>query len=880
MSLTRYKQKRNFSNTPEPVAAKGSKNSKLSFVVQRHAASHLHYDFRLEMEGVLKSWAVPKGPSMKAGERRLAVFVEDHPLKYGKFYGEIPKGNYGAGIVDIWDEGTYQPLEETKKGSEEKLLLQQLKKGDLKFSIDGKHLKGAFALVRMNDGQDKNWLLIKKKDEFIKSSYDIEKIKPLSLGAKTKNVWGKKEKIIEEVEETVVPVKKTKGVNIDTVWPKLNKPMLAKLIDGVEDQDDWIYEMKYDGYRAVTKVSKLPAGKAGKKVEMISRNGNSFNNAYPSLIKELEKISEAVILDGEIVIEDKKGSSDFQLLQNYGSTQKGILKYYVFDILFLEGHSIVNIPLVQRKELLTHFFKKYKFKNIHEAPFIKGKGKALFKKASAKGMEGIIAKDENSPYGVGKRTDSWLKIKTVQLQEAVICGYTLPQNSRDHFGALILGVNEGKKLRYIGNCGTGFTHASLKELHTKLTKLETSKSPFEDSTKIGVSSRWGKAIGKPVWVKPVLVCNVKFQEWTDNGHMRIPVFAGLRTDKNANQVIKEDKIKGMVAKQEKPKAIGSKKKTVSAISPRPKKVADSPDAKEKITNIGGKEVKLTNLTKVYWPREKYTKGDLINYYSSISKYILPYLKNRPQSLNRHPNGISAPGFYQKDMDVKQIPSWAKTARIYSKHNKDYIDYLICNDEATLVYMANLGCIEINPWHSKHNKPDHPDYLILDLDPGNISFKEVVKTALVLKRICDEIKIDCYCKTSGATGLHVYISLGAKYTYDEVKIFAEWMARKAHEYLPKTTSIERSVAKRKDKIYLDFLQNNKGQTIASVYSVRPREHATVSTPLLWREINTELDPKKFTMFNIEKRLAKVGDLWKGVLQKPVDLKRVLKIIEAL
>lgn len=856
MGLSTYKKKRNFKNTPEPGGTKAAKKKTLSFVVQRHAASHLHYDFRLEMEGVLKSWAVPKGPSMKAGERRLAVLVEDHPLEYGKFYGEIPKGNYGAGKVDIWDEGTYEPLEKLTREQSEKLLIQQLKKGDLKFKLNGKHLNGSFALVRMNDGEGKNWLLIKKKDEHTKNTFNIEKIKPVKLSTDKNQVWvGGKAKT-----EKKSPAGRTSQTNVKPVWKKLQKPMLATLTNDLIDDERFIYEPKYDGYRAITKIT-------GGDVEMISRNGHSFNHQYQSLVKELQKVKNNVIIDGEVVIEDKKGVSDFQLLQNYPKTQQGTLKYYVFDVLFFEGYTLTSMALLQRKELLAAFFKKYKFTNIHESPYVRGKGNALYKKYATKGYEGIVAKEIDSKYESGRRSDAWLKIKTSRVQEAVICGYNLPLNSREYFGSLILGVYDDGKLKYIGNCGTGFTDASLKELHGKLSKYETPTSPFEEK----IPFKSGR--GKPVWLKPYLVCNVKFQEWTQQGHMRIPVFDGLRTDKNANDVIREDMSTADRDNTRKRQRKGGKAKTKKTERKAPGKTGE-----ESTVKSGGKEVKITNAGKIYWPGEKITKGDLINYYHKISKVIIPYLKNRPQSLNRHPNGIKAPGFYQKDMDVAQLPEWAKTAKIYSKSNSEYIDYLLCNDEATLLYMANLGCIEINPWHSVYTKPDYPDYMMLDLDPGNIAFVNVVNAALIIKEICDEIKVECFCKTSGATGLHVYIPLGAKYTYDKIRVFAQWIAQVAHERLPDTTSVERSVAKRRNKIYLDFLQNSKGQTIASAYSVRPRPHATVSTPLLWKEVNHKLDPTRFTIFNTEKRLAKMGDLWKGVLGKGVDLKKVFKEIE--
>jgi len=832
MSLSLYKKKRNFADTPEPRAIKGSKKSKLSFVVQRHDASHLHYDFRLELEGVLKSWAVPKGPSMIAGEKRLAVMVEDHPLPYGKFYGEIPVGNYGAGIVEIWDKGQYIPIAESDNA--EKSLLAQLHKGDLKFILNGTHLKGAFALVRMNDGTEKNWLLIKKKDEYALQSFKIEGIQSLK---------SKHKKKVSPIKTDAAKTKSAKAPSVknDLFPTEIPRPMLAKQSGKIIDDPAWLYEMKYDGYRV---ISKIKNGKA----ELYSRNANSYSKIFQSITDELNTINEEVILDGEVVIEDKDGISDFQLLQNYQTTKRGILKYYVFDIIYLNGYDIKGFPLLKRKELLEAFFENYNFKNIFNSAYQIGNGKKLFEKLSAEGYEGVIAKEPESTYLAGKRADTWLKIKTTMLQEAIICGYTAPQNSRQYFGSVILGIYSGKILKYIGNCGTGFTEASLKELHSYFEKLKTSTPPFASVPKMNGTK------GKPYWIKPELVCNIKFLEWTQDEHMRNPVFMGLRDDKKIKEVVNE-----------------------SADETRN---VNSGTEKEKVITLSGKKVKCTNLDKIYFPGEGYTKGDLINYYQSISKFILPYLKNRPQSLNRHPNGIKGQSFYQKDMDVKQIPSFIKTVKLFSKSNNANIDYLICNDVATLVYMANLGCIEINPWHSTYLKPEEPTYMMLDLDPGEISFVDVVNTALVIKEICDELNISCYCKTSGATGLHIYIPLAAKYNYDDVKVFAEIMATIVHSRLPDTTSIERSTAKRKDKIYIDFLQNRKGQTIASPYSVRPRPHATVSTPLMWKEVNHQLTPEMFTIKNMEERLSKTGDLWKPVLQKGIVLTKVLKSIEKL
>ena len=783
------------------------------------------------MEGVLKSWAIPKGPSMVAGERRLAIMVEDHPLPYGEFYGEIPRGNYGAGIVDIWDQGAYLPLEQ--KGDPEKNLLEQLHKGKIKLVIHGHYLKGGFSLVRIqNKDKGNEWLLIKKKDKYALGRFEIEKMEPVKSGSGTTDVP-------DDVQAIMEPGMKDQEVT-EEVSTYFIKPMLAKLSPHIIDEPTWIYEMKYAGYRAISTVQKG-------EVEMVSRNGKSFNKVYGELTEELSTISETVILDGEIVVENHKGIIDFQLLQNYRTTKEGTLKYYVFDLLYLNGHFTTDFPLVKRKELLDAFFKMYSFKNIFNAPYQTGEGKALFQKFSKAGFEGIVAKAPGSDYVPDRRSDVWLKVKTSLTQEAIICGYTMPQRSRKHFGSLILGLyDEQGQLKFVGNCGRGFNDVSLGELHAKFKLLEKAQCPFPKIPKL----LGGK--GKSVWLKPQLVCKVKFAEWSDDERMRTPAFLGLREDKEANEVVNESKNH-------------TRKK--------------SPMVEETMT-IGDRKVNCSNLTKIYWPEEGYTKSDLISYYLSISKYILPYLKNRPQSLNRHPNGIKSKNFYHKDMVVSKLPSWAKTAKVYSKSNEEFIDYLICNDAATLIYMANLGCIEINPWHSTYLAPDEPTYVMLDLDPGNVPFPNVVDTALAIKEICDEIKVPAYCKTSGATGLHIFIPMGAKYSYSDGRTFAQLIATIATDRMPGITSIERNVEKRIDKVYIDYMQNSKSQTIACAYSVRPQPMATVSTPLDWKEVNYQLTPQMFTIKNIPDRLAAVGDLWTPVLKKGIVIDRALKALEKL
>lgn len=859
MALTLYKKKRNFGVTPEPEGKTKEKKDALVFVVQKHHASHLHYDFRLEMDGVLKSWAVPKGPSMNPGDKRLAMMVEDHPYDYKDFEGNIPEGNYGGGNVIVWDNGTYNNIDgEKDKSLNEKTLREGLKKGDLKFILHGKKLKGSFALVRMKSArQDNVWLLIKKADKYA-SEEDITKKDKSVISKVTLETLAKKygnDKTGEVLSAKAKKSKKTKGPAIKKraavkKKPALVKPMLAKLTEAAFDDKDWVFEIKYDGYRA------LAACNGAGDVELYSRNLLSFNKDFAPVAANLEGISHSCLLDGEVVVEDGIGKSQFQLLQNYQNTKSGKLKYYVFDLLQLDGNDLTHLPLLERKELLRMLLKGEKLKDIFYSDHVKEKGLAFFDAAIKKNLEGIIAKDAQSPYRVNKRSSEWLKIKITKEQEAVIAGFTAPKGARNHFGALLLAVYNGSEFEYIGNCGTGFDDKTLNELYKKFQPLFTGKSPFKEKI---------TAAGKIQWLKPKLVCQVKFTEWTGDGSMRHPVFLGLRKDKKATEVIRE------IPCDMKTKSAAKKTATVGADDSGKLKAGDSE------LKVGKTILKLTNQNKLYWPDEKITKGDLVKYYDEISGLILPYMKDRPQSLHRFPNGIKDAGFYQKDIDKDKVPDWLTTEKVYSESNKEYIDYLICNDKATLLYMANLGCIEMHPWNSRIQSPENPDWVVIDLDPEDIAFKEVVKAAQETRKLLDKLEIDSYCKTSGSTGLHIYIPLAAKYDYEIAKNFAQLIAQQINDVLPDTTSILRMPAKRKKKVYLDFLQNRRGQTLAAPYSVRPKPGATVSTPLDWSEVNAKLDVSKFTIKTIFKRLDKVGDLWKPVLGEAANLDKAVKKI---
>ena len=830
MGLAEYIKKRVFTKTAEPKGGK-SESKQLAFVVQRHHATRLHYDFRLELDGVLKSWAVPKGPSMNPGDKRLAMMVEDHPFDYRKFEGIIPQGNYGAGVVMIWDKGSYSSLAENRR-DDIKTLRAGLKAGNLKFKLNGEKLKGEFALVKLASAEDNSWLLIKHKDQFaVTKKYDSENLVPADVKKLGNNRHGEVEGFPEQKKIKPKQTKATEEAPSDEpTRQKAYTPMMAKLEAKVFDDPEWLYEKKLDGYRAI--------GYTGKKARLISRNNIDFSKDYKEAVDELKVIDQDAILDGELVIEDKEGNSKFQHIQNYKKDKAaGTLKYYVFDLLKLNGHDLRGMELSKRKELLKALIASLKSNRIIYNDHIIGKGTALFAKAKKEAWEGIIAKDMHSSYASGKRSDRWQKFKLQTSQEAIICGYTAPSGSRKHFGALVLGINEGKKIRYIGNCGTGFNESSIHELYEKMHPLETDQKPFEEK----VHQRT-----KVSWITPKLVCEVWYAEWTADGHLRQPVYKGLRIDKNEENVVME--------------------------TPN-KQVAD-----EEIFTFGRNQVKGTHLSKVFWKDEGITKGELIHYYNDMAEYIVPYLKDKPISMRRQPNGIGDEGFFQKDVDTSHLPSYIKTEPLYSESNDKNINYIIGKDAATLLYMVNLGCIEINPWLSSYKKPENPDFVVIDIDPHDVPFAEAVEVALKTKEVFDRMKLEVFIKTSGSKGLHVYCYLGAKYDYDFTKMFAEFTANIIHDELPDITSVERSPAKRRNKTYIDFLQNRRGQTIACPYSVRPKPGATVSAPLHWSEVNDSLKLSDFTIYTMPERIKKARDPWKDLTKTPSDLKKALELIK--
>lgn len=636
------------------------------------------------------------------------------------------------------------------------------------------------------------------------------------------------------------------------------KPMLASIHAEPFDDAEWLFEIKWDGYRAVAEVNP-------KDVRLYSRNGLSFLRLYPTVAEELKRIKERVILDGEIVVLNQENKPDFQKLQQYDHHQSLPIIFYVFDCLSYKGKSITDLPLLERKKIAQKVLVNSKI--IRYADHVEAQGVAFFSKAVDMDLEGIIAKRASSLYHPGRRSRDWLKIKNHNTQEAVIAGFTAPRGSREFFGALILGVYQDNHLKYIGHTGTGFTSAILKDLHKALKPLERTSSPFPE--KISVNSA-------VTWVEPRIVCAIKFTEITEEGILRHPVFLGLRVDKAAHEANTLDVAvkKTFGTSQKKTPGTSKKKKPGTPKKKTPVKKQLKKNNAEKKIQAGGHTVTITHPDKVYWPDEGITKGQLVDYYNAISAYLLPYLKGRPQSLRRNPSGIKHKGFFHKDAG-HNVPEWVDTIRIWSEGANRNIDYIVCNNKPTLLYLNNLGCIELNPWNSTVSRPDHPDYMVMDLDPSDENtFEQVIEAALAVKDVLDQAGAPAFCKTSGATGLHIYVPLKSQYTYDDIRDFAEVVARLTQERLPSTTTTERPLNKRKGRIYLDYLQNKKGQTLASVYSVRPKPGATVSAPLHWKEVKPGLHPSQFTLHNMTRRLDKTGDLFKGVLKEKINLKKCL------
>jgi len=774
VSLEQYRRKRDPKQTPEPFAAGRSRQRKQPiFVVQRHDARSLHYDFRLERNGALASWAVPKGVPLEPGEQHLAVHVEDHPIEYAKFHGEIPKGQYGAGSVEIWDNGTYELVEEKPNGG-------------LTVRLHGKRLDGVWALIPAHlDGKEQNWLIVRKRE-------DTEPSDKVSLGRKY-------------------------------------RPMLATLEKSVPTGDGWLFEVKWDGYRALAYVR-------GGEVKLLSRNDNDLTPRFPHVAQEIAKAvkSPNAVLDGEVCALDERGRASFSAMQQGGAP----LVYYAFDLLELEGAPRLDLPLVERRERLAKLLDRRNTTVRLSEAF--DDGEALYEAAKQQELEGIMAKRADSRYAEGKRTRDWVKIKTHGRQEFVIAGYTHGGGRRaSTFGSLILALNEAGEWRYVGNVGTGFSDAEIRRLLEKLKPLRRETSPFRTLPKMPRVRK-----DEIVWVEPKLVAEVEFAEFTHDGRLRAPSYQGLREDKAPEDVHREEPPEDLIRK-------------------------------------GSRELKLSNLDKVFWPDEGITKGDLLRYYREIAPVLVPHLKDRPFTMKRYPDGWTGKFFFQKDAPV-HMPEWIPTFRtLVSTRNKPrekkHVSFPLVNDELALLWMVNMGCIDMNTWYSRIDKPDRPDFVLFDLDPADdAGFAETVQVALLVKQALDALGLVSFPKTSGADGMHVLVPIQRRHTYDETRRFAEIIAgalARTHRGLVTT---EWTKSKRRG-VLIDANQNGEGKTIASVYSVRPKAGAPVSTPLRWDEVNDKLNPSIYSMQVVLDRVQRFGDLYADVLTTRQSLTKALKAI---
>jgi bifunctional non-homologous end joining protein LigD len=932
--LEEYNKKRNFDRTPEPRANKKKliDNKSTRFVVQKHDATKLHYDFRLEdtKEGILKSWAIPKGISLDSKIKRLAILTEDHPLDYLLFEGVIPEGSYGAGTVIVWDTGTY---------TSEMELSEQFNKGKITFTLFGQKLRGKFTLVKtyLAKGKEGNqWLLMKSADEF-ESKEDLTITKPKSVLTSRINEdlerkqkegeekpYNKKDKIKRYFTNTIKISNNNHLNNIIVTnqqqkeleeFPTKIKPMLSTLVDEPFNSKNWVFEVKWDGVRSI-----LFYNKAKGILELQSRNGRSLTYRYPELVDALTSISpisssqlpinckESVILDGEIVVLDNKtGLPSFQNHQrrmnvDYGR-EIGILSrqmpatYYFFDILYLDGKNLQDLPFLERRLILSETIKENA--KIKISDFIEEVGTEVFDKTKDMGLEGVIAKNKSGKYVQGRRSNDWLKIKHIKTQDCVVIGYTRGEGNREnYFGSLLLAVNDvDGKLHFVGHTGSGFDFQQLRQTYNKLQEIRIEKCPIDFVPYTNQS---------PVWIKPELVVEIKFSNWTYEKIMRTPVFLRFREDKVPKECLLE---------MEK-----YTKKVIKAVEVKESK-GDKHDSYYDIeynNNNNNSNPIFSNLDKIFWDKTtnhpQLTKKDLIEYYDKISKHILPYLKDRPLSLCRYPDGIKGKSFYHKNWNQNNKPTYVETVKVYSESREGNImNYIICNNKETLLWLVNLGCIEMHPWYSRIKDFDackqrddildkekcglnFPDFIIFDLDPyiysGNEregrqepeynfkAFQATVDIAFNLKELFDELNIESYVKTSGKTGLHIFVPIVNIYTYEQTRSFAEIIGKILIRRYPGKITMEWDTTKRTGKVFFDHNQNARGKTIASIFSPRPTDSATVSVPIKWEDLPNVI-PTDFTILNVPDIInKKVPKPWIDIMKKKQDLNKILENVKAL
>lgn len=890
MSLHEYHHKRDFKRTGEPKGKTAKKSGHL-YVIQKHAASHLHYDFRLELDGVLKSWAVPKGPSLDPRQKRLAVQVEDHPVDYGGFEGIIPQGEYGGGTVMLWDRGSWEPEGDARQG---------VREGKLKFRLHGEKLHGTWMLLRKGGAKsldERNWFLIKGRDDDARpiEQEDVLESAPLSvktsrsldeIGAQRDCVWGpggdtpsaktpatnRKAAPSSSVTAhssaargrgrgtaTTTQTKASSRRKVQLVsssslngahrgdLPKAFEPQLATLTKAAPEGDDWLHEIKLDGYRMLCRID-------SGHVEFRSRNAQNWTSRLPHLVAAASKLPvRQALLDGEVVALEADGRSSFQNLQNaFSEGHAGTLQYYVFDLLFLNGQNLTQVPLEQRKQALSALLGDSSGP-IHYSEHVVGSGPEFFKQACKLGLEGIVSKRRDLPYSAG-RGYGWLKIKCSRREEFVIGGYTNPGGARSGFGALLVGYHQnGSKLVYAGKVGTGFSERTLRDLLRRMRPLERADSPFSD-----LAGRTGVARGAH-WIEPVLVAQVEFSDWTRDARLRHPAFQGLREDKPAAEVVRDASL---------PVATAVKKaKAAPGKSSRPGNHKVEPSAQALPTpqtrprdNEEFQGVRLTHPEKVIYPEQGITKHDLASYYAQVADWMLPHLEDRPLVLVRCPEGRSKACFFQKHpgagtpTNLRQFPirEKSKTAT-----------YLLADDVGGLISLVQLGALEIHTWGSRIDKLEQPDRLIFDLDPDpSVEWSQVVVSARQIRQLLEDLGLTSFLKTTGGKGLHIVVPIQRRTDWDDAKQFCEGVAASIVAADPEHYTSNMLKVKRTGKIFIDYLRNGRGATAVAPYSTRSRPGAPVSVPIDWNELNDDLRSDHFNIQNVPPRLAALKhDPWR-------------------
>jgi bifunctional non-homologous end joining protein LigD len=908
-ALKEYRRKRDFDATPEPAGKEAAEqDGALRYVIQKHAASQLHFDLRLELGGVMKSWAVPKGPSLDPSVKRLAMEVEDHPIEYNDFEGTIPEGEYGGGTVMLWDVGVYRP-EKAPDGDDEKAVRAGYSKGDLKIVLDGARLQGSFVLVRMKRPGKPQWLLIKHRDEHAAPGLEIvsEDDRSIATGRTMEEiatddgaVWHSNRKggarrgargaaASPAATASRSSTQSARALRVATAAARAASPMLATLADGIPDGDGWTFEPKYDGIRVI-------AIGTGDGVLLMTRNGNDKAAQFPEIAEAVHGLVKSrtapLILDGEIVALDRGEVARFQALQSRmhvtsaGAIQRHIeetpVAFIAFDLLLEDDQGLLGQPWRERRAALERVFtaRGIDAKRLRLGETREENGAAMLTWAREQGWEGIIAKRTDAPYRPGVRSRDWLKIKVEHRQEFVVGGWTEPRNSREHIGAILLGYHDDGDLVYAGHTGGGFSRAALRDMHRRLAPLERDSSPF--STKPRTNER-------PHWVEPRVIAEVKFSEWTNDGKLRQPIFLGVRDDKDPEEIVRE----GATRDARRATREQQTTRTAQSRSPRDKSPLRTPaspvahrasrDLEEIETGSGsgtvtlpdGSSLKVTSLGKHYFTDPVITKGALMRYYVRVAPALLPAIHDRPLVLKRMPEGMQGETFFQQK-PPSGAPDVMRTADVPTEDGRQ--PRVIGGDLGTLLSLVQFGVISMDPWYSRIDSLDVPDYAFLDLDPGpEATFDRVVDVALAVHEELEALGLRGVPRTSGSRGIHIALPLPAGLTYDVALVLAQIVATRVAEAHPDLATVERTVKRRApESVYVDYLQNVRGKSIASVYSARSRRGGTVATPLDWTEVRRGLNPADFTIETVPERLDQVGDIWRKGMRRANTMRAITRL----